>query len=84
VVLEAMASGAPVVGYEATSMPELVDHSITGYLCDTGEIDQLVQGVEHVTEHRDRMSRAARDYTLTYHQFNRIAERYSRVYAKLE
>jgi glycosyltransferase involved in cell wall biosynthesis len=34
VMIEALACGTPVVGYRFATVPEIVDHGVTGYLCD--------------------------------------------------
>ena len=81
-VLEAMASGTPVVGYRATSMPELVTHGETGYLYETGDIDGLVKGVRNLCD-RDRpdaTGEAAREYVIENHSFERVAKEYEQIY----
>jgi glycosyltransferase involved in cell wall biosynthesis len=83
VVLESMACGTPVVGYNVTSMPELVNQGLTGYLCDTGKVTQLERGVEYVLENRDVLGEAARDYIVDNHRFEKIAREYERVYSNL-
>jgi glycosyltransferase involved in cell wall biosynthesis len=45
-VVEAMASGTPVVAYGRGSMAELIDHGRTGYV--VGDVDQAVLAVERV------------------------------------
>ena len=37
VIIEALACGTPVIGTKRGSLPELLDHGKTGYLCDTDE-----------------------------------------------
>ena len=43
-VVEAMACGTPVIAYARGSMPELIEHGVTGFLVDT--LDQAVAAVE--------------------------------------
>ncbi|WP_445114956.1 glycosyltransferase family 4 protein [Acinetobacter sp. WZC-1] len=43
VVLEAMASGLPVVAYDYTCAQQQVRHDVTGWLCPLGQVDQLKQ-----------------------------------------
>ena len=45
VILEAMASGLPVVAIKATCIPELVQDNINGYLSQPGEVGQMSEQV---------------------------------------
>lgn len=45
-VIEAMACGVPVIAYNRGSMPELIEHGVTGFLVDT--LDGAVEAVAHV------------------------------------
>jgi len=42
VMIEAMATGTPVVGTSAGSAPEIVDHGTTGFLASTEELAALL------------------------------------------
>jgi glycosyltransferase involved in cell wall biosynthesis len=46
VVLEAMASGLPVVSADAPSARGLIDHGRTGFLCSPTDVDAYVKAVE--------------------------------------
>jgi len=84
VVLEAMASGKPVVGYDATSMPELVVHERTGWLADRDDVDGLVEGVRFLMERDpDHVATETRSYVEDRHRFERIAEEYLELYDDL-
>ena len=43
-VVEAMACGTPVIAFRRGSMPELVDHGVTGFLVDDSEAAVLAAG----------------------------------------
>lgn len=47
-VVEAMACGTPVIAFSRGSMPELIDHGVTGFLVDT--IDEAVGAIERIGE----------------------------------
>ena len=80
--IEAMAVGTPVIGLRSGSLPEIIDHEKTGYLCNT--VDEMVEAVgniqaidravcrKHVEEHFTA-ERMANDYVAIY---RRLAEQY--------
>ncbi|WP_161605880.1 glycosyltransferase family 4 protein [Halococcus thailandensis] len=85
VVLEAMASGLPVVGYETTSMPELVTTGKTGYLASPCDVNQLAEHVRSICENSDvtAMGEQARNYIEENHTFENIAAQYESLYLEL-
>ncbi|MEO6152391.1 MAG: glycosyltransferase family 4 protein [Croceibacterium sp.] len=74
-VIEAMACGTPVIAYRRGSMPELIDHGVTGFLVDTfdeavaaigrlGEIDRAA--CRRAVEQRFTVARMADEYLALY------------------
>ena len=74
-VVEAMACGTPVIAYRRGSMPELIDHGVTGFLVDTfeeavaaigclAEIDRAA--CRRAVEQRFSVDRMADDYLALY------------------
>jgi glycosyltransferase involved in cell wall biosynthesis len=64
VVLEAMASGLPVVTVQASSMPEFVRDGVTGYLVRPGDVNALAERLIVVLQDLERarlMGRAGLD-----------------------
>jgi glycosyltransferase involved in cell wall biosynthesis len=51
-VMEAMACGLPVVGTRVGGVPDLIQHGITGYLANDGDIDGLAQSVRTLLNDR--------------------------------
>jgi len=63
-VIEAMASGTPVVCSHIGGVPEVVDHGHTGLLVPPGNVDALRDGLAmllHDRSRRERMGGAARE-----------------------
>jgi glycosyltransferase involved in cell wall biosynthesis len=62
-ILEAMIFGKPVVAFNVSSMPEIIDHGITGYLVEFDNITELTDKVKTLIEHpeiRFEMGKAAK------------------------
>jgi len=75
VLIEAMACGTPVLAYRRGSIPEVIDHGVTGLICD--DLDGMVQAVaglslierrrcREVFERRFTVERMVRDYLELY------------------
>ncbi|KAL2424202.1 hypothetical protein ABEF95_004487 [Exophiala dermatitidis] len=65
VVLEAMASGVPVVARDQGGPSDIVDHGNTGYLIPPDDLDKFVDAVTHLatnTTLRSTMARNAREF----------------------
>ncbi len=79
VMIEAMACGTPVVAFDRGSVPEVIDHGISGWIVDN--VDRAVEAVRDLGqldrrqvrrqfEQRFTVERMARDYLAIY---NRLA-----------
>ena len=75
VLIEAMACGTPVLAYRQGSIPEVIDHGVTGYICDNmAEMTQAVAGLplidrsrcREVFEKRFTVERMVKDYLAIY------------------
>jgi glycosyltransferase involved in cell wall biosynthesis len=77
VFIESLACGTPVIAYRRGSIPEIIDHGITGFVCET--MEEMVQSVRHVTllergdcrqafEARFSTDRMVKDYVKVYEQ----------------
>jgi len=77
-VIEAMACGTPVIAYNRGSMPELIEHGVTGFLVDT--FDQAVAAIGRIGEIDRKACRRAVEERFT---IERMADRYLALYGTI-
>ncbi len=78
VLIEAFACGTPVLAYRRGSIPEIVDHGVTGFICET--VDEMVEAVGQVSLIDRKQCRAAFDERFTA---DRMARDYVALYERL-
>ncbi|HEY9677882.1 MAG TPA: glycosyltransferase family 4 protein [Drouetiella sp.] len=77
VMIEAMACGTPVIAFSCGSVPEVMDHGVTGFVCHN--VDQAVEHLQNINqidrrkcrevfEQRFNVSAMARGYVKVYEQ----------------
>jgi glycosyltransferase involved in cell wall biosynthesis len=77
-VVEALACGTPVIAANRGSMPELIDHGVTGFLVDS--VDAAVEAIGRIGEIDRAACRAAVSARFTV---DRMADRYLDLYREL-
>jgi len=77
-VIEAMACGTPVIAYPRGSMPELIQHGVTGFLVDS--FDEAVAAIDRIDE-IDR--NACRRHVAKRFTVERMADQYLALYGRL-
>lgn len=81
-VLEAMACGLPVVGFQVGGMPDLVT-AAEGFLVPTGDTQALIEVARKMAadpQLRQRLGRAARDRTVSHFDHSYMATAYEQLY----
>lgn len=60
-VLEALASGVPVLAYDWGNVPSIVRHGVEGYLVKPGNLAGLLAGCRHIFDNHQELSIHARE-----------------------
>lgn len=84
--LEAQSCGVSVVAFNATGLPDVVEHERTGYLADPYDPADLAHGIGWVlesSERRQRLADAARQRALSLWTPRRIAGAYADLYQEV-
>lgn len=85
VVLEAMASGLPIVGVDALALPELIHSGENGFLAPPEDEQALAEVIVRLLRSealRQEMGNASRQIALQ-HSLPRVAEQYEAIYLRL-
>jgi glycosyltransferase involved in cell wall biosynthesis len=75
-LIEAMASGATVIGGNSTGIRELIRHGETGLLCDT-DVDSIRAAIRQVLDHPDlasQMGKQARQYIFENFSLEKVSQ----------
>jgi glycosyltransferase involved in cell wall biosynthesis len=85
VLMEAMASGLPVVATRITGVPELVDDGTSGLLVRPARADELVSALRDLARdpnRREAMGAAARDAVVEHYDLQRNAPRLAALFGE--
>lgn len=85
-LIEAMASGTPVIASRIGGVPEIVEHGVTGHLVEPGDVAELHERIAELTVSRTlaaRMGVAARERVLERFTWDACAERCVAAYDSL-
>ena len=84
-VIESMACGTPVVGFNTGGIPEMIDHQITGYVADYKSSEDLAKGIYWTLFESDYqlLVNNSRQKVLDNYSEKVIAEKYKKVYQSL-
>lgn len=85
-VLESMACGTPVVGFEVGGIPDMIQHCQTGMLVRSGEARALGSAMSELLQNPERrmaLGANCRQYALTHFSLEEQAERYCQLYTEI-
>ncbi len=84
-VLEALASGVPVLGFAYGGNLDIVEHGKSGYLARPGDYDDLAEGLRYCIQYRNDLSYWAREAAKMWtweHAMNKLSAVYSATVAE--
>jgi len=83
--LEAMASSVPVIASRAGGLPEVVDHGVTGYLEDIGDVSAMAQRALHILSSESTLAMFSQQAVEAAHRFSmeQIGQAYLDLYTSL-
>lgn len=83
-IMEALACGIPCVGFSVGGIPEMIEHTINGYVAASKDSTDLASGIHWVLEEADyqKLSGAAVEKVQACYSQKSVAERYIEVYEK--
>ncbi|MBQ7556594.1 MAG: glycosyltransferase [Lachnospiraceae bacterium] len=81
-VLESMASGTPVLGFDTGGIPDMVDSGINGFIAGKGDAEGLYTGFKWLYENRQGNGAgiAARRKVLENYTMEKVGQRYMDLY----
>lgn len=82
-ILESMACGTPVVGFNIGGIPDIIDHKVNGYLATPFSSDDLAQGINWILEDENRysqLSAKAREKVSNCFNIDTVAQKYKHLY----
>jgi glycosyltransferase involved in cell wall biosynthesis len=85
VLLEAAASGLPIVAVRATCIPEIVHDGVNGFLAEPGDVGGLSQGMSSLLKDRDKATQMGKASLLLAQQHDNhfTIEAHERLYHQL-
>ncbi len=78
VLIEALACGTPVIAYRRGSIPEIIEHGVTGFVCES--LSEMADAVQRIPSIDRRRCRAAFDARFTA---DRMARDYADLYERI-
>lgn len=77
--LEAMAAGVPVLAFRLPNTDHLIEHGVTGFLAEPGDIEGLYEGLLYCQKHRKTLGANAREAAKA-HSWQRLAQQFAAIY----
>ncbi|MGZ4161998.1 MAG: N-acetyl-alpha-D-glucosaminyl L-malate synthase BshA [Neobacillus sp.] len=86
VALEAMACGVPCIGTNVGGLPEVVEHGVTGFICEVGDIEDISTKAVALLKDKElhqQFTYQAVETVRSKFNADRIVQQYEQIYFKL-
>lgn len=80
--VEAMSAGVPVLAFRQGNTDRMVEHGVTGFLAELGDMDGLYEGLQYCLKYRKRLGENARQAARQY-TWQRVAEQFAAIYREV-
>lgn len=78
-VLEACASGIPILGFRQGAIADYIEHGVHGFLAEPGDMEGLLEGLRYCQQHRRILGANARELARAF-SWTSVARAFARVY----
>lgn len=84
-IMESLACGTPVVGFDIGGNSDMVDHMENGYLANEKDCEDLAKGIEWCLSHNadGKLSKNAREKVMNNFTIDKVSEQYKRLYESI-
>ncbi|MEM9951814.1 MAG: glycosyltransferase [Chloroflexota bacterium] len=82
-IVEALATNTPVVVFDCTGNPDLIQHKINGYLAKPFDTADLAHGIDWVLKNNRVIGNNPRNYVEANYDIHKIATRYWDLYQQI-
>lgn len=82
-VVESLACGTPVVGFDTGGIKDMIKHKENGYLVPLKDTKQLAEGIEYALQHQQELSKNARLFAVKNFASDTVASQYKLFYEKM-
>lgn len=84
-IMEAMACGTPVVGFDTGGIPEMIGHRVSGYVAEAGSASSLSEGIQWIVSHDagGAVSEACRQKVMHSYSEEVVTRQYAQLYQLL-